>query len=395
LSIKLIGLPRTPKQFLLAGAIRVLDMRFPGARVHTDGGDKVDFRLIRPVPFSVTGMTIIQSANRPEVEIMANIRMHIAGVGGFEQAVEASSQPLSFAGYDPDNWPAPRPFDANRPAGIFACYAQRPCSQWHGIPQQQYMPAPFEVPEAEDESDDPSRKWNSIQEIAEGLTDNYWEESGYQEYEDSDLTQPLDSDAQTNNIHRTDYLNYPAQLLEIDTRYDNQTGVIALPLSAPRTIPFGGGGVTRTQTVTTMPIHAPMMTRKITVVGTRHGAPVEFPEPAAMLQDENGVIETLIGQATIVLDAPQADQGQQYRVLSAQLSLVYALDRPLTTTERYRMGNSPNLGTDPRDNSVSGLAIFGRGRIEMHKIPATSPGGTVPLVQAPTINNETVGRALT
>ena len=138
------------------------------------------------------------------------------------------------------------------------------------------------------------------------------------------------------------------------------------------------------------------MHREITVKGVRHGAPVEFPMPAPLLIDHNGVVETLVDQQVMVLESPKSSLGQQYRVFSAQAKFRYLLDRPLTVTERYRMGNDISLQSEPEDNAVSGLALFGKGRIEHHGtiIPASPGDPVVSDVLPPTLDNFTVGRPL-
>jgi len=104
----------------------------------------------------------------------------------------------------------------------------------------------------------------------------------------------------------------------------------------------------------------------------------------------------------MVLQAPESAPGQQHRVFGIQARFRYVLDRPLTTTERYRMANAPSLATTPDENSVSGIALFGRGRIEHHaSIVPASPGDGFPSdVLAPLVNNVdgsapvTVGKTL-
>lgn len=389
LQISLTGLPKCNREDLVACAIRLLDLRFPNARVHNK-----DFREIADRGFHVTGMTIIQSAKMPKVDLLCNVRQHLAGIGGFEQAVEASTQPLAFAGYNPHRWPAPLPFDSASPAGIFACYAQRPCSPWHGIPQKQFLN--LEANQAENTIPDPVQ-------IEGG--DNYWEQTGYQAYAAlaPENGAPLSADELVANIHRPDHLLCPYTLLEVDSKYVNDVGNMTLPLSKTRTVEFKQivNDVERTmprvQSCVTIPIHAGLMQRIITVKATRHGAPPELPTPSAMLIDENRVVETLTGQQVMVIDAPEPDSSQQYRVFSIQAQFTYTLDRPLTLSERYRAGNQVHLATSPVDNGISGLALFGKGRIEHHCDTIPASGGETPQNQvvAPTVNNTTVGRGLT
>jgi hypothetical protein len=387
LQITLTGRPKSDRELLIGTAIRLLDMRFPGARVHA-----ADFSEIRPIPFNVTGMTISQSASSPTVELMCNIHQHLAGIGGFEQAVEASTQPVAFAGYNPHVWPAPLPFDSASPSGIFACYLQRSCSQWHGIPQYQEL----DLSDTETENTVPGPPDTGA---------DYWNEVGYESYlEDGALPGvpeggiPLQPNELASDVYRIDHTALPYTFVSIDSRYIHEPGMMTLPLSRSRevemtqTVGESTRTLTRTQTSVTLPVHAGMMFREITVRATRHGAPPELPEPAPMLIDHNRVVETLI-DSQIVFDAPEASQNQQYRIFAVQAKFKYALDRPLTTTERYRLANNITLGTTPDDNSVSGLALFGRGRIEHHAtdIPASAGDPVNSLVAAPTVQNTATG----
>jgi hypothetical protein len=363
--IHLIGKPRVSKRSLLGVALRVLEARFPGAAAPTD--DENVFVETRPVPFLREALIITQSSDKPEVELLCNVRQHIAGIGGFEDAIIASSEPLIIAGYNPDNWPAPRPYDADTPAGIFACYMQSPCNQWHGIPESQSLTL---------EGYDTDNNAPSSPDTAP----NYWEEADYAEY-----LSPVPI-LETADVHRTDHISYPYTHVEIDTRYSLSHGRMVLPYSIPRDVNEAIEGADPVYaSLAVFPVHAGVHQRVITVNATRHGRPPELPEPARYLVDPNGITEQLVGKSEIVLDAPQASSDQSHRVFSVQGKFTYALARPIENTEVYRSANNPALRTIPADNWLTGLSFFSRGRIEEHA--ARDSYGTVRRYErAPTQN---------
>jgi len=386
LFITLTGLPKCNKSDLAGAAIRLLDNRFPNARLHGQ-----NFKAIAARGVFVTGMIISHTSKSPSIELFCNVRQHVAGIGGFENAVGASLLPITIAGYSPDSWPIPKPFDKESPAGIFACYAQRPCSPWHGMPQSQ-------------ELDLGGYSTTNTPPVVPTYDSGYWQETGYAEYVAAGPSggAPLGFGELVGNIHRDEQITLPYQFFETETRYVIDPGLITLPLSKPRvtnmTQEIEGivRTLPRTQTCVNIPIHSGVMYREITIKGTRHGAPVEFPEPAAILIDPNGVVETLVGKQTMLLDSPKASDGQQHRIFTAQAKFRYVLDRPLTLSERYRMGNDVSLLTGPDDNRTFGAAIFGRGRIEHHGavIPASPGSEVVSEVRQPTIDNVTVGQPI-
>lgn len=363
--IKLIGMPKATKANLIGLAINILNSRLPNA-VKPAGAEDADFLELGAVPFFREGMVITQSSDKPEVELLCDVRMHAAGYGAFEGAVEASSQPLSIDGYNPDSWPAPRPYDADSPAGIFACYLQSPCNQWHGIPESQQLT----LTNYDTDNYHPVEVTRKESPVGELVPPKYWDESDYEYYE-SETPIPL-----TSNPYRIDHIAYPYTHVEIDSRYENSHGQMVMPYSSPRNI--GTESEPKTISLAVIPIHAGVQTRTISCVATRHGRPPEIPEPAEQLIDPNGIAETLIGKSEIVLDAPQSSSDQTHRVFSIQSKFTYALARPLKTTETYRSGNSPALISAPADNMLSGAAFFSRGRIEYH----TDSYG-VPVVMAP------------
>jgi hypothetical protein len=365
LSIKLTGKPRTPKANLVGIGLNILNSRFAGASAPIV--DENQFKVVRPVPFYREGLIITHATDKAEIEIVCNVRLHIAGIGGFETAVEESALPLTIAGYNPDNWPSPRPYDADTPAGIFACYMQSPCNQWHGMPESQSLTL---------EGYDTDNNAPSSPDTAP----NYWEEADYAEY-----LSPVPI-LETADVHRTDHISYPYTHVEIDTRYSLSHGRMVLPYSIPRDANEAIEGADPVYaSLAVFPIHAGVHQRVITVNATRHGRPPELPEPARYLVDPNGITEQLVGKSEIVLDAPQASSDQSHRVFSVQGKFTYALARPIENTEVYRSANNPALRTIPADNWLTGLSFFSRGRIEEHA--ARDSYGTVRRYErAPTQN---------
>lgn len=370
LSLTLTGMPKASKAQLIGLALNILDARFAGASAGFTSDD--EFKAIRPVPFFREGLVITQASDKPTVELLCDIRMHLAGIGGFETAVQGSSSPLAgIDGYNPDSWPAPRPYDADSPAGIFACYLQSPCNQWHGIPESQQL-------NLGDDYDT-----DNLHPVEPNTAPNYWEESDYEYYESPVVI------LETPDINRTDHIAYPYTHVELDTRYSNNHGRMVLPYSIPRDENEGNESLDPSYvSLAVIPIHAGVQERVISVNATRHGLPPELPEPVATLVDPNGIKQHLVGVSQIVIDAPQSSADQSHRVFSVQAKFTYALARPMANTETFMSGNNPVLATKPLDNALSGLALFGKGRVEFDRDSYGAPVEQAP-IKPPGINPDT------
>lgn len=349
LSLKLIGQPHASKSLLVGIALNILDSRFRGAAAPMNDPDKL--LQLRPVPFTREGLIITQPSDKPEVELVCNIRLHVAGIGGFEGAISSSGMQLGIAGYNPDNWPAPRPYDANTPAGIFACYLQSPCNQWHGMPEWQTLNLD-------------ATGTNNYAPVSPTNAGNYWEETDYQEYQSAI---PL-TGGKTADVNRTEHINMPYTHYEVDNRYTRDVGKMILPYSTSRDVAEEGADPD-IRTAAVIPIHAGLQKRVITVVATRHGRPPEIPEPADELIDPNGITEHLIDSAEMVIDGPRASSDQSHRVFTIQAKFVYGLVRTIANTEVFRSANNPSLISVPGNNWLPGFSFFSRGRVEYHNDP--------------------------
>lgn len=361
-NIDLIGPPRVNKLSLLGAALNVLDTRFPGASKPTD--DPARVKAINPVPFHRDTLIITQPSDKPIVSLMCTIRLTVDPIGGgpasFANAIMSSGSNLAIAGYDPERWPTPRPFDLNSPAGLFATYIQNPCSIWHGIPAIQRIN--FGSPTAPEFD-----TANNTPPVLPGNAPKYWTEPDYLLY--ASTTPLVDAAPVTAPKHRA----YPYTFVDIDNKYSTDMGQMVLPLSGRRGMGSGGGPPYRHAIA--VPIHAGVMTRTLTVNATREGRPPELPHPAEYLVDPNGVVEQLIGSTDLVLDAPRLSEGNSHRIFSGQMRLTYLLARPLYIDERYRSGNNPALVSSPGHNWTPGAAIFSQNRVEYHEQLTQSGGG--------------------
>jgi hypothetical protein len=379
LTIELIGPPRINRMALLGAALNVLDARFPGAS--KPANDPVRVKGINPVPFRREALVITQPSDKPSVTIMCNILVTIdtgtGGYGAFATSIVSSAKNIQavpatpFANYNPDKWPTPRPFDLNRPAGIFATYLQSPCSVWHGIPEVQRINFGTNLEHYDGASNnppllpatEPSDAWE------------YWKETDYMEY--ANPLPIVDAPDLTVTQHRS----YPYTLVDIDTRYEVDSGKMVLPLSGPRGMSAEGGAPFRHSVA--YPVHAGLTFRIVTVNATREGRPPELPDPAQYLVDPNGVVEELVDKSELVLDAPRLSEGNSHRIFSAQMRLKYMLARPLASNERFRCANNPALISSPGHNWIPGAAIFGQNRIEYHEGLTRGTGGTWSNANAP------------
>lgn len=369
INIDLIGPPRINRIALLGAAINVLDARFPGAS--KPFGDDARVKAVNAVPpFRRNSLIITQPSDKPVVSIVCDVLWSIGvpGQSSFSGAIMDSASPVSIAGYNPERWPTPRPFDLDSPAGLFATYLQTPCSIWHGIPaiQRIYFGSPT-APEFDTA--------NNESPILPVGAPKYWQEPDYLEYESP--TALTDADQLTYPKHH----DFPYTFVDIDNKYSTDHGLMVLPLSGKRGM--GEGGTAPFRHAVAIPIHAGVMTRTITVNATREGRPPELPAPAPYLIDPNGVVEQLIDRTDLVLDAPKLAEGNSHRIFSGQMRLTYLLARPLTDQDIYRSANNPALLSSPGHNWIPGAAIFSRNRIEYHESPPSPWGNGAKDVYSP------------
>jgi hypothetical protein len=386
-TIDLVGPPRINRIALAGAALNVLDARFPGASKPVD--DLARVKGINPVPFVRDALVVTQPSDAPTVSIMCNIRLTVDPVGGgaasFANAIMNSSTNLSIAGYNPERWPTPKPFDLDSPAGIFATYLQSPCSVWHGIAAIQRIdfggPTLWNFDTAKNEA-------VILPSVGDNAAPKYWLESDYMEY--ASPTALTDAVPVTTPKHYT----YPYTFVDIDNRYSTDHGMMVLPLSGKRPMGIHDSGPNAGQPnglgpfrhTVAIPVHAGVTTRIITVNATREGRPPELPEPAEYLVDPNGVVEQLIDKSELILDAPKLSEGNSHRIFSGQMRLTYLLARPLASNERFRSANNPALVSSPGHNWVPGTAIFSKNRVEYHERLYNSGGIWMqesPLVYSP------------
>lgn len=384
-TIELVGPPRVDKKSLMGLALNLLDARFHEASKPLANR----IQQVGVIPYVRQALIITQAVHSPTITLMCNIRVTaepiLGGPASFHTAIFQSSQgidttpviggqPNPFAGYNPERWPIPRPFESNSPWGIFATYLQSPCSVWHAMPE--YQRIQFDT------------GTNPIGNDAPGVmppeTPKYWVQPEYTYYPSP--TAFIDKDnlpATTYNAPGASFAThevFPYTHVDVDTRYSADSGVMALPLSGkrkgqPRHASLGGGNAE--STIVTIPVHAGIMTRTLVVNATRHGRPPELPEPKQRLVDPNGVVETLIGKTDLVLDAPKLSSDNTHRVFSGQMRITYVLSRPLTTAEKYRCANNPMLNSYPGHNWIPGAAMFGQNRIEYDEPITEITGGAI------------------
>jgi hypothetical protein len=369
LEIQLIGAPRANRLHLVGMTLGLLNARFPEASQPNS-----NFAQIHPRNgYYRNALVVVTRTEAPVVDLVCDITITKKEPSSFSEALLASTADLSIAGYNPDVWPAPRPFDAQDPVGVFGCYFQSPCSPWHGMIKNMQLEAannlPFTLPESYR-----SDYWNG---------DNY---PDYQIYES-----PVDLSAYDRPVYTVPAHNlFPYTFVDIDNTYELDHGKMVLPLSAPRNIAPEGQKPVWT-TVCVIPIHAQIMHRILRVNCTRHGRPPELPWPEPVLTDPNGVLEELVDRTPMVLEAaPLAPDGAN-RIFSAQMKLKYVLNRPLTVSEKYQMPNNPSLVTAPGNNFVPGGAIFSKNRIGYHEVPSTPLGNGDHSMYSPVDPNAQIG----
>jgi hypothetical protein len=343
--LRLIGPPGIDKQLLLGAAGRVMKQRFAG--LQKDPGDpdlKFSGRLEGSTILDVIGEPIIEMQLRFYFAEEAQQRTISEGSDGdgytppdaLRLRLSQIGKPLAIAGYDPQVWPSPLPYDSSTPSGIFACYLQSPCSQWHGIP---VYPSGTQTSPS---SERPASVSNSDQPDVD-----------MREYPSEDSLDfdniKVDEDEQ--------FSGYPYTYIDIRSRYIQETGRVQMPLAS--------ADIVSGDTCRIIKLHSGISKRVFMMEATRIGKVPLIPTPLDILTDPNGITESLLS-SSIELHAPefQVDAfSQEYRVLC---EYVYLLSRPPSITERLRMAVSPIDIAANGDRYIDCSDLFTSEKIEYH-----------------------------
>lgn len=334
LRLRLTGPPGVDKQQLLGAAGHVIAHRFAGVQKDvTDPNTTFDGIL--------EGSSVIDVIGEPVVEVMVRVRWAEDPSGDqLRLRMQHIGTPLEITGssgnaqtnYDPNRWPSPLPYDASSLAGVFSCYLQHPCSQYHGIPH--YPVGSSSASGASRPGSKPAPDYDS---------DNRYYQS--EEAIDDDSIR-VDATEQ--------FGGFPYTFMEISTEYEHDLGRYQMPLATADAAD---------DTCRIVRLHSGLARRILNIELARVGKEPTLPTPSDTVEDPNGITETLL-DTRLKVYAPEFSRdaaSMEYRVA---MQCVYALARPLTTEERYRMARHPMDSSGNTSRYIDGDDFFSDSKIE-------------------------------
>lgn len=373
LSVRLVGPPNVDKQKLIGAAGLVVNSRIRGIRRELgDDPEKAGVRLL--------ASSVVELLGEPVIELKVQVQHATADHKSLALCLDRIGQTLDYVdpndpnatkpidGYDPLEWPVPLPYDSESPAGVFACYLQDPCSQWHGVAAWEefrlgsflsggrYPDRPGRISRDEDRLDDSARPHH------------YASNTVFNEEDRS----RIDEDIQ--------YAGKPYTHVRIRSIYQTRAGHLALPYAGVEPPKKENDEdeneeddkKKQNQKPTTLivRIHGGLCHRTFEMEATRSGGIPQVPAPVLRRQDPNGINEYLT-TAKIRADMPKLGpdgQTHEYRVLA---KYVYVLDRPPDSNEKFRIAVNPIESAGAKDADtpfgkryVDGQQLFSEGQIE-------------------------------
>lgn len=269
-------------------------------------------------------LAIIDHMDKPTIEMRAQVNYFESDYKWLMMRVNHMGLPLdqtvTIAGYSPRVHPKPLPYDSDKPAGIFYCYLQNPCSVWHDMPGglfpgQKQPEDPRSIKDADSES--------------EAVV-----------YDDPEPFEPINGTVIRDdaNIYK-----FPYSMVTISNRYETDNGYIQLPLAKQATAGADTCAIVR--------MHAGVCQRVMAVEAVRIGRHPLLPAIKAELTDPNGIREVL-ADTTFDISAPQIKADGGTRSFAIRAIYRYLLSRPPTAAEKLRAGSLPTDATDPSGNWI-------------------------------------------
>jgi hypothetical protein len=317
-SVRVVGRPGANKQVLIHQGLEVAYQRLQwrGGPTNASGAQVIPLNI-----------AIIETLNEPIVEIRISVQLTGSSLELLAVTSDTIGQPLAFPGYQESAWPIPTPFDSASPAGIFACYLQTPCSQWHGIAGATESVVSFAgQSEGNEALLQPARYERSAQW-------RFYEAPAMQE----SLPFRSPADVSTQQLSELAYT-----YVEMDDTYDLHDGVVALPLSKPRmlSIPTDSGSVTISQETTILRLHQGIAYHFFNYAAERIGDWPTIPTPASRLLTPTGIVEVMMDHR-IALHNPRPEEDLQRKRYRVQGTIKYALSRMPRLTDQLRYQGNP------------------------------------------------------
>jgi hypothetical protein len=333
--VRLQGPPGIDKQLLIGAAGKVITNRIKGLRKPTIPVNRSHTILKNVSIVDVLDQPIIEmrvQVQHSEKDADKGLLLRIKSMGT-PITDDGNNDAYSIDGYSPDVWPVPLPYDSSRPAGIFSCYLQHPCSVWHDMPNG-IAPG--------DESPPPDRPPVST-------------DDRYGDYRETESPTPLpDNDSAYDDSE--DKLDFPYTYYELQNEYKVNQGVIGMPRADSRT------DLAVTQSI--IQLHAPTARRILTVTASRNGKPPILPTLQPVLTDPNGYKEVLEGWAPIT-KAPKIEADGYSRIFELKAVYSYLMERAPGPSDILRVGSTPLDLFSPNSNWINlGTAVDADGHLQ-------------------------------
>lgn len=354
--IRMVGPPGVDKQQLIAAAFKIAINRVQGLvpEETQSGATKTEHSTI------LTNASVIDVIDQPVIELRLQAKYADDSYKSLALRIGAIGAPLNMGEDDdedpgtppakPDyiddylatSHPIPLPYDSTKPAGIFNCYLQHPCSIWHDIPGV-YSPS-------DEGKADPIVKPD---EEESGTTN---EESAELNNREEPLVFPEDDDkfvpVSGGDIQgQLDFYSYPYTFIAIEQRYEFNEGWVGLPLAT--TAPGA-------RSMALVRMHARTARRILTMTATRNGLPPMIPSLDGDIVDENGCREVL-DTATISSLEPKLGPDGTAREYSVKTEHVYLMEKAPENDDILRGASSPIDRFSPDSNHLDLSKIIDTG----------------------------------
>ena len=367
LNVRLIGPPSVDKQELIGAAGRVINARMGGIRKSISSSADKDFsvKLLDSFVVEVLGEPIIEMRVRVQyaTEDSKFFGLRLKEIGkplNFETDSNSSAtgtEPEPIAGYQPDQWPVPLPYDSESPSGILSCYLQNPCSVWHTpVNWPEGYAEPYEsdgasssssVSQSDDDDDSTTdatyeRRPEINQRSVNKLDHDVRIYSAEQNFPDEDKKDQI-------AVSEEQFGGDPYTFVKIESTYVVDTGV--------KQIPIANTDPNASKTCAIIQLHGGVAKRVFRMEASRVGKLPLVPEPTHEVSSPNGVREVLMSHKLRV-DAPTFGTdlvSQEYRVLA---EYVYAMERPPRENEKLRLAISPIDNTQAQTRTIDPSEIY-------------------------------------
>lgn len=333
ISVRLTGPPGVDKSQLIGAAGKLIVKRMRGLVPERD----VDGNITR-FDTILKNASVVDVLDKPVIEMRVQAQYTDASYKALALRIQEMGKPLDdlgteddpgndpywIDGYDPKVWPVPLPYDSPKPAGVFACYLQRPCSVWHDMPGGS-SPCSDGMFSGEDEASRPAYE------------EAYPPDSVvYDEHE----TLPEDDSPEPKEVSGyVDLYSHPYSHVELQQRYRIDNGWTQMPMA----------DTAAASSAALVKLHRPVAQRVLTMTATRNGRPPVIPALDEDITDHNGHREVL-KSFEFAGKAPTLEANGLGRKFEVWLEYVYLMENAPTPTEKLRGSSSPLDLYSPNSN---------------------------------------------